>query len=409
MTALSSDSRSDPPSATPAAASGDQPAAVLLPRPRRTGPRLDLLFLGDIDFGETYQAVRADKGEENVLTSRGYDDALANLRGLVSVADFAIANLETPVTGLAMPENSAEAHYQHRADPALAPLHLARNRVSAVSIANNHVLDCGIAGLEDTLRSLDAEGIHRFGAGRNADEAGRPLILELGGGTRPLRLAVFTGYAARPDSPALEPGDGVRPSSLDPADVAARLATLRAKYPDLLAVAFPHWGPNYGWRSVRQRELAKGLLDAGIDLILGHGAHCLQEIHRRSGRWVVYGLGNFVFNSPGRYRRMKSPPFSLAARLVARPRPDGWLVTLRLYPIVSDNRITDYRPRFTTEDEFDQVREMLVARSRGAPIGEGRDRHGRYLKLRVQRPPKADAGAVTPEAVGTARPNAAPA
>jgi poly-gamma-glutamate capsule biosynthesis protein CapA/YwtB (metallophosphatase superfamily) len=121
-----------------------------------------------------------------------------------------------------------------------------------------------------------------------------------------------------------------------------------------------------------------------VELVLGHGAHNLQQVQRRSNRWVAFGLGNFVFNSPGRYTKSGAPPFSLVARLIARPGPAAWSVSVRLYPTVSDNRLTDYHPRFTTEAEFTHVRELLAARRRGSPLPVGKDRYGQYLRLRVR-------------------------
>ena len=118
--------------------------------------------------------------------------------------------------------------------------------------------------------------------------------------------------------------------------------------------------------------------------MLGHGAHNLQQVQRRSGRWVAFGLGNFVFNSPGRYTKAGAPPYSLIARLIVRPGPGGWSISVRLYPIVSDNRLTDYHPRFATEAEFADVCELLAARRRGRPLPVGKDRYGQYLRLRVR-------------------------
>jgi poly-gamma-glutamate capsule biosynthesis protein CapA/YwtB (metallophosphatase superfamily) len=361
-----------------------RPDVTLMPRPRRTGPRLDLLFLGDTYFGESYQAARQAKGEENVLETRGYDDAFTNLRAFLATSDLAIANLETPVTTATVSPFEGRKRYLHRADVAQAPLYLARNRVTAVSLANNHAFDFGSAGLEQTIAALDAHGVRWIGAGERGVGTGRPLLIEFGGDSRPLRIAIFAGYAAPPDNPMLAAGDcGVRPCLIDTDRIAADIAALRAGDPDMLVVAFPHWGLNYGWRSARQRTTGDRLLQAGVDLVLGHGAHRLQEIERRSGRWVVFGLGNFVYNSPGRYRRAGSPPFSLVARLVARPRPDRWSVSVRLYPIVSDNRLTDYRPRLATDAEFEQVRGVLAERRPHTSLSDGRDRHGRYLQLRI--------------------------
>ena len=76
------------------------------------------------------------------------------------------------------------------------PLHLARNHISAVTVANNHGLDYGIAGLEETLRALDSHSIRLVGTGRTDAEADRPLLIELAGGEAPLRIAIFASYLA---------------------------------------------------------------------------------------------------------------------------------------------------------------------------------------------------------------------
>ena len=357
-----------PPLPTEPAAVPEPPAPasdriVLTPRPRGSGPRFDLLFLGDTSFGESYQATREGRGEENILKTRAYDDAWSSMRGILAAADFSIANLETPLTNLETSPLEGTKSFIHWGDVVQTPLHLARHHISAVTVANNHGLDYGIAGLEDTLRALESQSIRLVGTGRTDAEADRPLLIDLAGGEVPLRIAIFASYLApqRTRDAGQAPGaPEARISFLDPARVAEQIRALKAVDPELLPIAFPHWGPNYAWRSVRQRGAADRLIEAGIELVLGHGAHNLQQVQRRSGRWVAFELGNFVFNSPGRYTKAGAPPYSLIARLIVRPGPGGWSISVRLYPIVSDNRLTDYHPRFATEAEFADVCELLA-------------------------------------------------
>jgi poly-gamma-glutamate capsule biosynthesis protein CapA/YwtB (metallophosphatase superfamily) len=372
------------PAAVPELAASDR--IVLSPRPRGSGPRFDLLFLGDTSFGENYQAARERRGEENVLKTRPYDDAWCGMRPILAAADLTVANLETPLTDIEESPFEGRKSFIHWGDVVQTPLHLARNHISVVTVANNHGLDYGVAGLEQTLRALDSHGIRRVGSGRTDAEVERPLLIELAGADAPLRIAVFASYLAprTPSDAGANSGGGARIGLLDPARIAEQIRALKAVDPDLLPIAFPHWGPNYAWRSSRQRRVADQLLKAGVELVLGHGAHNLQQVQRRSNRWVAFGLGNFVFNSPGRYTKSGAPPFSLVARLIARPGPAAWSVSVRLYPTVSDNRLTDYHPRFTTEAEFTDVRELLAARRRGSPLPVGKDRYGQYLRLRVR-------------------------
>ena len=107
------------------------------------------------------------------------------------------------------------------------------------------------------------------------------------------------------------------------------------------------------------------------------------------GRWIVYGLGNFVFNTIGRYGDRKDDvPFSFVGRLDVRERTDGHALSLRLYPIYSDNRVTGYRPRHLDQEEFDLLQRRL---SKRRPEWEklrseyevGEDDLGLYLELPI--------------------------
>ena len=138
-----------------------------------------------------------------------------------------------------------------------------------------------------------------------------------------------------------------------------------------------------------QQNLAREMIDSGVDLVVGHGAHLLQEIERYRGRWIVYSLGNFVFGTPGRYGKLKMHAYGAVATLELFPAANGVAKTLRLHPIFTDNRVTEYRSRFVTAAEFKEIRELLGARSGPAGrfddlVRSGEDRHGLYLELDVE-------------------------
>lgn len=77
----------------------------------------------------------------------------------------------------------------------------------------------------------------------------------------------------------------------------------------------------------------------------------------------MYGIGNFVFDSPGRNKYKKAFPFSLALRLDIEKREAPLPVTSRLYPILSDDLQTDYLPRPVTAEGFEQVRKEVLSHS----------------------------------------------
>ncbi len=114
----------------------------------------------------------------------------------------------------------------------------------------------------------------------------------------------------------------------------------------------------------------------------------LQEVEQYRGRWIIYNLGNFVFNSPGRYQKKNMDPFSLFARLDVAEKKEAMIFSLLLYPIFSDNLITNFQPHFVTDEQFHRVQELLLHRSSNEghlrnKMGTGEDKFGRYLVFDV--------------------------
>jgi hypothetical protein len=174
---------------------------------------------------------------------------------------------------------------------------------------------------------------------------------------------------------------------LDPGELAISIGRIKSQHPRAFVVVFPHWGENYQWRSEEQARMGRALIDAGADLILGHGAHMIQEIERRRDSWIVYSIGNFVFNSLGRYGKGKEVlPVSFIAKLSAVVAESEVRLRLRLYPIFSDNRKTGFQPRFLTAREFGQALRMLRTKSAIAePLRTGHDTHSPYLEFDISR------------------------
>lgn len=314
-----------------------------------------ILLLGDIHFGESYLT-----GGAKILQERGYADSLGHLRPFADAADTVIANLETPLVDPSDHDSPMkdERPFIHWGEPVPTINSLKELGVSAVNLANNHILDRGGSGFEATLKSLESHGLAYFGAGRQIDEADQPFIIAvpeaLGGGEITLQGSfAYSRQKAKYGFYATDEAGGCAPLDDD------RLAELPlpANRPDQFKIAFPHWGPNYNWATERQRRLAQGLLRRGYDLVIGHGAHCVQEVERTLRRWVVFGLGNGLFQAGGRYRKFEDEngilPYSFWAMLeIEPPSAKKRRVSLKLYPVYSDNRATDYRPHPLRELDF---------------------------------------------------------
>ncbi|MBW2421412.1 MAG: CapA family protein, partial [Deltaproteobacteria bacterium] len=270
-----------------------------------------LIFAGDTHFGENYQEGFAANGEGNVLVDEGYPWTIENFTAFLNGADHVIANLETAVTDLRDPPFPSKA-YSHYADVNLTPQNLASNNIRVVSLANNHSLDFAEQGLVDTLAALQAHGIASFGAGLDEAEASEPYIEQLQVGGQSVTVAFIGAYEFRAHYEADygfyadENSSGAYAIWLT--DIESQVAQLKQDHPGVFVVFFPHWGDNYDWKTPFQTRMAHDLIDAGVDMIIGHGAHMLQEVERYRERWIIYSLGNLVFLSKGRFSSTGAPP-----------------------------------------------------------------------------------------------------
>lgn len=352
------------------------------------GDRIRVLFGGDTAFAESYGDT-----QRRLLEEKGYDFPLAGVRPLLEKVDLAVCNLETPITNLDRSPHAGKKAYIHRSCPNRAPEAYQENRMLAFSLANNHTLDYGLEGLAQTLAALEGKGLAWFGAGLTERESEKPLLREFSKGALRFRLAVIGAfqYAGRYDRLYDFYADGEKGGCKKLGEYAVRkqIADIRAEHPGAYVVVFPHWGENYRWRTPAQTALGRAMIRSGADLVVGHGAHAMQEIERYRGKWILYGLGNFVFLSEGRYGKEKYPPYSFAAELLAVDRPGRPDIRVRLYPIHSDNLRTGFQPRPLGEDEFEDFCRILrrkspLTSSDAAAISWGREGGAPYLQLNAE-------------------------
>jgi poly-gamma-glutamate synthesis protein (capsule biosynthesis protein) len=171
---------------------------------------------------------------------------------------------------------------------------LARAGFDLMSVATNHIKNCGLnncgdRAFFDTLENLQRVGIVPIGAGRNHREAVQPVVSEVNGvrfgfvSLGQLEPLVFAGRDT--------PGIGV----LNPDNLRAAIQAAR-RVADVVIV-MPHWGPeDTPTPNYLQRDLAQAAVQAGADLVVGNHTHVVQAIQELEGVPVFYGLGNFVFD-----------------------------------------------------------------------------------------------------------------
>lgn len=259
-----------------------------------------------------------------------WGDALADLDA--AKLDARIINLETSITTSLEPEPKGINYKMH---PGNVPC-ITAAKVDCCVLANNHVLDWGVAGLCETLSTLEQEGIAVAGAGIDSDQAATSASIGVEGDRRVLVFGFGSTTSGIPhDWAATEsrPGVTLLPdlSGKTASKVAQHIAVLRQ--PGDIVVASIHWGPNWGYDVAdEQREFAHALIDAGAcDFLHGHSSHHAQGIEIYRDRPILYGCGDFITDYEGieGYEQFRG---DLAIAYLARFEEDGALSKLTLSP-----------------------------------------------------------------------------
>jgi poly-gamma-glutamate synthesis protein (capsule biosynthesis protein) len=227
-----------------------------------------------------------------------WGDALTELDRVAP--DIRIVNLETSITR--GPEHWEPKGINYRMHPANVGC-LTAAAIDVCALANNHVLDYGLPGLEETLATLAAAGITATGAGRTLVEARRAAIVERPG--RP-RVVVFsfgdetsgipTAWAATDERPGVA---FLRDLSNETADEVIECVHRTARPGDLVIVSL-HWGGNWGYEVPRAHvRFAHRLVDGGVDVVHGHSSHHPRPIEVYGGKLILYGCGDFIDDYEG--------------------------------------------------------------------------------------------------------------
>ena len=226
----------------------------------------------------------------------GFDYVWGDALQAMARAELRIVNLETALTARGMPWPGKGIHY--RMHPGNVPC-LAAARIDCCVLANNHVLDWGHEGLADTLGALHAAGIRTAGAGRDAEEARAPAILERAQGGRVL---VF-GYAMESSgvAPDWAAGEGPGVNFLRELSAQSVIDDIqRVRQGGDLVVVSIHWGPNWSYEvSDGERRFAHALIEGGADVVHGHSSHHPKRVELHRGRPILYGCGDLLNDYEG--------------------------------------------------------------------------------------------------------------
>ena len=248
-------------------------------------------------------------------------------QNILKQAHVAFANLEAPFTKTGV---RFDKRFTFKVPPVYA-IGLVEAGLDVVTLANNHMLDYGIEGLSNTLKTLDSIGVAHCGAGLDLVQARQPAILERNG-----HKIAFLGYSMTfPDEFwATDSSGGTCYPTIQSMKKSIQACDSVA---DFTVVTF-HWGSELkNYPKQYQKDYARLAIDSGADMVLGHHPHVLQGIELYKNRLIAYSLGNFSFAS---YSNKATESIILKAYLI-----NSGLLYAKVIPVSVDNSEIAFQPK----------------------------------------------------------------
>lgn len=270
-------------------------------------------------------------------------DVCCNLNKKIKIEEGVIgnnpllANLETPIVHGEEPPKRKKAGPSLRGSPCPIKEILGKGELY-LNLSNNHVMDYGTSGLENTLEWCKNNKISTVGAGLNHNDARKALVFEEDG----QRIGIL-GRCERQFGGDLHTRGGV--AVIDPS-VYSRVRSLAEKA-DLVVVSLHGGSELCPWPSPAWRDRCKALIDAGATVVHGHHAHVPQGYEAYSDGVIFYGLGNFVV-PPERWDDTPNALWSIVPTLTIR---NGELLSWKVETVVLEDLSQHVLLREATQEE----------------------------------------------------------
>lgn len=238
-------------------------------------------MVGDMMFGRNVQ---------KVVDSKGYEYLYRYVKPYFLASDYNTGNFENPIitrneSEYELPDKSIYLYARPDVIPVLEAM-----KFTNVNLANNHLMDYGVAGLNETIDAFAASSVAAIGAGLNKTQSGQIQYEDINGFIVATIGGTDVGYQWGFSSDHQAGANKTRLTDILPQVKEA------AKESDLVIV-HSHWGVEYDSSpNPRQKEIGHALVNAGADIVVGHHSHTLQPVEIYKGKVIFYSLGNFIFD-----------------------------------------------------------------------------------------------------------------
>ncbi|MCM3708364.1 MULTISPECIES: CapA family protein [Cytobacillus] len=252
----------------------------------RKDQKLTMTMVGDVMMG---------RHVEEVTKRHGADYLFRHVKPYFDASDYVSGNFEHPILKDDVNKYEKTDKSIHlRTD--MDAIHAVKNAgFTVMNLANNHLMDYGEEGLRDTLDVFNRYNMDYVGGGENRKEAKEHINYQDVNGVRVATLGFTDAFVE--GSIATKDRNGLLSANPDVLfDMIEKAKNENHGNADLVVVNV-HWGQEYDTEATpRQKALAKAMVDAGADIIIGHHPHVLQSFDVYKDGIIFYSLGNFVFD-----------------------------------------------------------------------------------------------------------------
>ena len=257
----------------------------------------------------------------SLFESKDFVTVLGEVKPILEKSDYSIVNFECPVTkGGESPIEKCGPNLQC-SEKGIEAVKWAG--FDSVTLANNHFLDYGAEGVENTLRACKKHDVDTVGGGMNLQEASKILYKEIGGKTLAIINCCEHEFSIATDTSA-----GSNPLNAIQQYYAIQEARKNADY----VLVIVHGGhEHFQLPSPRMQETYRFFIDAGADAVVNHHQHCYSGYEVYKGKPIFYGLGNFCFDEKNNYSGIWNEGFLLELSFADE-------VTYKMYPYYQCNQ-----------------------------------------------------------------------
>jgi poly-gamma-glutamate synthesis protein (capsule biosynthesis protein) len=209
----------------------------------------------------------------------------SNLQNKWFSADYRIFNLETPLADKESPIYKSGPHLLTSTNSING---INKLQPSLISMANNHIMDHGIAGYKSTINILDNNNLDYLGVGENLNRAGQPYTFE----KENKKIGI---YACAEHEFTIATSDKLGANPFDPLESLDHITEL-SKKSDHVIVLYHGLKEHYRYPTPEVQKVCRKMIEKGADLILCQHSHCIGSFEEYSGGTILYGQGNFIFN-----------------------------------------------------------------------------------------------------------------